>query len=405
MIHRMTLGKIPAKPHTTFYDDNGKLLMEQMVTREGFNGPFSILYYRIPPTDEFEVQPLKQPGFLPFELVKEQPLHRRHIKSQDMKPAGNFLTGRKMMMVNKTLQISIAKPCEPATHFFSNGDGDECWFVKEGSGKLESLYGVVHFRKHDYLLIPKSTPYRIHLDGNTGTLMAFEGRPWIGVPRQYRNAHGQITDYAPFSHRDFRGPTELMRYDTPVTAAKPFELVVKMCDELSVHRYTHFPLDVVGWDGLIYPVAFNIHDFQPKTASVHLPPTIHTTFAGDDFVICSFVPRMVDYYDRNGAKAIPCPYAHASVDMDEILYYVEGNFTSRKGIASESISLHPLGVTHGPHPGTYEKSVGAARTDELAVMCDAYTPFRLTTIAAGVEDVGYHKSWVTTEGDSTWTSK
>src|SRR5262245_15723735 len=404
MIHRHTLGKIAPKPHTTLYDD-GKLLMEQMVTREGFNGPYSILYYRIPPTDEFEVETLALPGFCPVELVKEQHLHRRHVKSQEMKPAGDFLTGRRTLLVNKTLQLGICKPCEPARHFFSNGDGDECWFVKEGSGRVESVYGVLPFREHDYLLIPKSTPYRIHLEGNRGTLLAFEGRPWIGVPKQYRNAWGQISDYAPYSHRDFRVPTQLLTFDAKQHGELPFRLVVKAADELTVHKYKHFPFDVAGWDGLIYPCAFNIHDYQPKTSSVHVPPTIHTTFAGDDFVICSFVPRMVDYYDKDGIKAIPCPYAHASVDMDEILYYVAGNFTSRKGISSESISLHPLGVTHGPHPGTYERSIGHARTDELAVMCDAYTPFRLTTAADAIEDKGYHTSWVTREGESEWTSK
>lgn len=404
MIHRHCLGKFPKKPHTTFYDD-GKLLMEQMVTREGFNGPFSILYYRTPPTDEFEVEAMSLPGFCPVELVKHQPLHRRHVKSQDMKASGDFLTGRKTLMVNKTLQMGLCKPSEPARHFFSNGDGDECWFVKEGRGRLESLYGVLPFEKHDYLLIPKSTPYRIHMDGNQGTLLVFEGKPWIGIPKQYRTSHGQISDYAPFSHRDFRAPSSLLAFDPKEHGALPFKLVVKMGDELSTHLYKHFPLDVVGWDGMVYPVAFNIHDFQPKTASVHLPPTIHTTFAGDDFVICSFVPRMVDYYDRDGAKAIPCPYAHASVDMDEILYYVEGNFTSRRGIASESISLHPLGVTHGPHPGTYERSIGHKQTSELAVMCDAYTPFRLTTVAAEIEDKGYHTSWVRHEEEPGWVSK
>lgn len=404
MIHRHMLGSVPAKPHTTFYED-GKLLMEQMVTREGFSGPYSILYYRIPPTDEFEVEPMRLPGFCPFELVQEQPLHRRHLKTQDVAPGGDFLTGRKTILVNKTLQIGVVKPNQPAGPFFSNGDGDECWFVKEGTGRVESVFGVLPFRKHDYLLIPKSTPYRIRLDGDRGTLIVFEGRPWIGVPKQYRNAWGQLTDYAPYSHRDFRAPVELLSADAAAEGGLPFRLVVKASDELTVHKYKHVPLDVAGWDGVIYPVAFSIHDYQPKTGLVHLPPTIHTTFAGDDFVICSFVPRMVDYFERDGVKAIPCPYAHASVDMDEILYYVEGNFTSRKGIGSESISLHPLGVTHGPHPGTYEKSIGHRRTDELAVMCDAYTPFRLTTAAAAIEDKGYHRSWVTAEGDSEWTSK
>jgi homogentisate 1,2-dioxygenase len=168
-----------------------------------------------------------------------------------------------------------------------------------------------------------------------------------------------------------------------------------------VHRYKHFPLDVVGWDGILYPIAFNIHDYQPKTGLIHLPPTIHTTFSGEGFVVCSFVPRKVDFHE----KAIPCPYAHSSVDMDEILYYVAGQFTSRRGIGPESISLHPQGITHGPHPGAYEKSIGIERTDELAVMCDTTEVLRLTDAADGVEDKDYHKSWVTREGESTWRSE
>jgi len=249
-------------------------------------------------------------------------------------------------------------------------------------------------------LIPKSTPYRLRLAGDRGTLLFFEGRPRLGIPSDYRNRWGQLTDYAPYSHRDFRLPQELLAVE-PEQRSGPFELVVKASDELTVHRYKHFPLDVVGWDGVLYPVAFSIHDYQPKTGLVHLPPTIHTTFSGEGFVVCSFVPRKVDYHE----KAIPCPYAHSSVDMDEVLYYVAGDFTSRKGIRPESISLHPQGVTHGPHPGTYEKSIGTERTNELAVMCDTHEPLRLTTVAAGLEDKDYHTSWVTRAGDSTWTSK
>ncbi len=405
MLHRHTLGRVPPKPHTTFRDENGKLLMEQMVTRDGFEGPFSILYYRIPPTDEFEVENLKLPGYCPFEPVREQPLHRRHIRTQDLKPGGDFLTGRRTLLFNSTLHIGICKPAQPAGDFFSNGDGDELLFIKQGSGRLESIYGVLPFREHDYVLIPRSTAYRLHLEGDRGTILYFEGRPKLGIPGDYRNKWGQLTDFAPYSHRDFRLPAELLRFDERSHGKPPYRIVVKQADGLTVHKYKHFPLDVVGWDGALYPVAFSIHDYQPKTGLVHLPPTIHTTFAGPGFVVCSFVPRLVDYFDRGDSKAIPCPYAHSSVDMDEILYYVEGNFTSRRGIESESISLHPQGVTHGPHPGTYERSVGTKRTDELAVMCDTYEPLKMTTAADEVEDKKYHTSWVTTEGDSAWTSK
>lgn len=388
MIHRLALGNLPPKPHTQLRE-GGTLLMEQMITREGFNGPFSILYYRTPPTDETSVEPLELPGFCPVKLIEHQPLRRRHLMTQNMKPGGDFLTGRRTLLVSDTLDLAVCKPAAATPRFFCNGDGDELYFVKQGTGTLESLYGVLPFREHDYLLIPKGTPYRLRCDG-PATLLIHEGRPEIGIPREYRNHWGQLTDYAPYSHRDFRGPQELLRHDPAEHGRPPFEIVMKRGNRLTVHRYDHFPLEVAGWDGVVYPVAFNIHDYQPKTGLVHLPPTIHTTFSGPWFVICSFIPRLVDYHPQ----AIPCPYAHANVDMDEILYYIEGNFTSRKGIASESISLHPAGVTHGPHPGTYEKSIGAQRANELAVMIDCYPPFHLTADAAAVEEKDYHLSWV-----------
>ncbi len=398
MLHRHTLGRIPPKPHTAFYDDNGNLLMEQCVTTEGFNGPFSILYFQTPPTDEFEAVEYEVPGFAPFELATSTALCRRHIRSQKQTPQGDFLTGRRTQFVNVDVQIGIIKPTESAQRFFSNGDGDELYFVTSGSGYVECVYGILQFKKHDYILIPKSSPYRIHLDEPECTLLVFEGRQHLGIPGQYRNKFGQLTDYAPYSHRDFHLPQELMSFDREKHGNPPYELVVKMSDRLSIHRYQHFPLDVVGWDGCVYPFVFNIHDFQPIVGRVHQPPTIHTTFAGNGFVVCSFVPRMTDFHE----KAIPCPYGHASVDMDEIMYYVEGNFTSRKGIEPESFSLHPQGVPHGPHPGTYKKSIGTTRTEELAVMCDTYKPLQLTTSADALEVEGYNETWVNQEGESVF---
>lgn len=389
MLHRHALGKFPPKPHTALYED-GKLLMEQMVTRAGFHGPFSILYYRTPPTDEAYVSELALPGFCPVELAPDHALKRRHIRTQDFKSVGDFLTGRRTLLVSDALDLAVCKPREATPRFFSNGDGDELYFVKQGRGTLESLYGLLPFRTHDYVLIPKMTPYRFRLADGGATLLIFEGRPAIGIPQAYRNEWGQLSDFAPYTHRDFRLPQELLQLEPRQHGQPPYEIVMKRAGRLTLHRYQHFPLEVAGWDGCVYPIAFNIHDYQPKTGLVHLPPTIHTTFAGEKFVICSFVPRMLDYH----AQAIPCPYAHANVDMDEILYYVEGQFTSRRGIDSESISLHPAGVTHGPHPGTYEKSIGVKRTDELAVMVDCYPPFRLTIEAARMEEQDYHLSWL-----------
>jgi homogentisate 1,2-dioxygenase len=390
MIHRHTLGRVPAKPHTAFHDGDGTLLMEHLATREGFHGPFSILYYRTPPTYAKGVEPINLSGFCPFELLADQPVRRRHIRTQNVPAGGDFLTARRTLLVNDSLQIGVSKPTVATRRFFANGDGDELYFVTAGKGVLESDYGVLPFREHDYLLVPRSTPYRLVFEGGGATLLIFEGRPRLDIPGDFRNRYGQLTEYAPYSHRDFRVPTQLLHFDRARHGDPPHLVVVKACDRATVHQYDHFPHEVVGWDGFVYPVAFNIHDYQPKTGLVHLPPTIHVTFAGHDFVVCSFVPRLVDYHE----KAVPCPYGHGNLDMDEVLYYVRGNFTSRKGIAAESISLHPIGIPHGPHPGTYEKSIGTKRTDELAVMCDAYKPFRLTAEAARIEDADYHFSWV-----------
>ena len=404
MIHYHKLGNVPPKHHVTHHED-GKLLMEQCMTRVGFDGTYSILYFRTPPTDEFAVRGIELPGFCPIQPMKEQPLHRRHIRTQDLEHEGDFLTGRRTILVNDDLHVGICKPNRPGGNWFSNGGADECWFAYEGGGLLESVYGPLPFKKHDYIIIPKGTPYRIHPDGDSGTFLVFESASFIDVPKQFRNESGQITMDAPYCHRDFRAPETLLAFDKARHGDGPYPLVVKYANRLSVHDYQHFPWDLVGWDGYSYPVAFNIHDYQPRTGTIHLPPTIHITFAGRGFLICSFVPRKVDYYKSDGHQAIPCPYGHASVDCDEILYYVEGNFTSRKGIDRESISLHPMGVPHGPHPGTYEKSVGIDRTDELAVMCDTFKPLLLTNVADAIEDKDYNFTWVKRENVAIETSK
>ncbi len=404
MIHYLKLGTVPQKHHVTHYED-GKLLMEQCMTRVGFESTYSILYYRVPPTDETAVERMSIAGYAPIEPVKEQLPYRRHIKSQDLQTEGDFLTARRVVLFNDDVRVGICKPNKPARSFFADWDGDECWFAYDAGGLLESVYGTLRYKKHDYIVIPKGTPYRIHPDAGKATFLFFESNSYIDVPKQFRNESGQLTMYAPYCHRDFRGPTELLRFDRALHCDPPYPLVVKRNQELSVHLFKHFPWELAGWDGTVYPVAFNIHDYQPRTGLVHLPPTTHITFAGRGFIICSFVPRKVDYFDRDGLKAIPCPYGHASVDCDEILYYVDGNFTSRKGIESQSISLHPMGVPHGPHPGTYQKSIGSDRTSELAVMCDTFKGLRLTTVADSIEMKDYHYTWVKRENEAMETSK
>ncbi|MCG3128897.1 MAG: Homogentisate 1,2-dioxygenase [Phycisphaerae bacterium] len=390
MIHRHTLGKIPPKPHIVFKDERGNLLMEHCLTREGFDGTFTILYYRTPPTDETAVERFSIPGFCPCEAVEGLPLLRRHVRTQDLRVSGDFLDSRRTLFVNSDLHVGMLKPTQAGTRFFSNGDGDECYYAYRGGGVVESLMGVLHYREGDYVNIPRNVPYRLVPDSPAAELMVFEGRGFVDIPKQFRNRAGQLTMDAPYSHRDFRVPSELLSYSESRHGKAPFRLVVKKDDVLTTHEHAHFPYEVAGWDGFVYPCAFSIHDYQPKTGLIHLPPTIHLTFAGNGFVICSFVPRILDYHEN----AIPCPYGHASVHCDEIILYVAGNFTSRRGIGGGSISVHPAGVPHGPHPGAYEGSIGVKRTDELAVMCDTFKPLKLTKVAQQLEDGDYHTTWV-----------
>ena len=393
MIYYMKQGKVPDQPHTAFYED-GKLLMEQCHTREGFDGAFSILYFRTPPTDENAVERLAIDGFCPFEPLDDQPLYRRHIRTGELKTSGDFLDARRVLLFNSDVHMSMCKPTKTSRRFFLNGDGDEMYFVNKGSGRFETQFGVLPFRERDYIHVPRCTPYRIDWDGDNPEFFVFEGRGHIDIPKEYRNRAGQITMYAPFTARDFRGPETMLTYSESSHGKAPFQLVVKRADTLTVHLHAHFPYEVVGWDGYVWPFAFNIHDFKPRAGKIHLPPTVHTNFAGNSFLICSFVPRVVDWAEG----AIPCPYGHAAVHMDEILFYVDGNFSSRKGIEAGSISLHPAGIPHGPHPGMYEKSIGAPRTNELAVMCDTYKQLHLTQAAHDIEDKDYHLTWVAKEG-------
>lgn len=395
MIHYHRLGMVPEKHHITLRDENDKLMMEQCVTTKGFLGAYSILYYRDQPIAEATIpEDFPLPEYAPATPVATQRPQRRHIRTQDVPVGGDFVSARKTLLVNKDVHIGVIKPDAAPQHFFTNGDGDELFFMHRGSGTLESIYGTLDFRQQDYVLIPKGTPYRFHFKDNTAVVLCFEGKPHLGVPKEFRNETGQLSMFAPYCHRDFRIPQELVQYDAAKHGSGAFKLITKRNDRLTLHTYDKWPFDVVGWDGNLYPVAFNIRDYQPKTGLVHLPPTVHTTFAGNGFVVCSFVPRKVDYHERS----IPCPYGHSSVDMDEILYYVEGNFTSRKGIDEESISLHPQGLPHGPHPGTYEASIGTTETNEMAVMCDTYDLLRMTPYAASIEDPDYHTSWIEHEG-------
>lgn len=392
MIHRLSAGTIPAKPHTALRID-GKLMSEHCLTRAGFDGPFTIAYrlhaphvqtrwsaYAAGPSDPVAAAP--QAALTGTRAL----LLRRHYQSQVMPAAGSPLAARVPLLVSDDCVIAVLKPTTSDPVYLENGDGDDLYYVQEGGGTLRTILGDVDFTVGDYVFVPRGLTHRFVLpDGVAQHWFLVEALKDLHIPRQFRNDIGQLRMDAPYTHRDFRGPSFGGPRDEGIRT-----VVSKREQRLTAFEHPESPLDVVGWDGTVWPWAFPILAFQPKTSTVHLPPTIHGTFAIGGGLVCSFVPRLVDYWPG----AIPCPYPHASVHCDEVIFYSRGNFTSRKGVGPGSISFHPMGTSHGPHPGAYEGSIGATRTDELAVMLDVVRPLRPTAAALALEDANYHASFV-----------
>lgn len=391
MIDRVALGALPPKPHTVFRDPDGALLYEEMYTRGGFHDAFTYFYHRHPITAARSVAPStrRHPVARAAEGHAHAPLRRRLYDTQQVAGGGTMLEARRPLLFNDDVVVSFA--CADASDdvLFGNGDGDELWYLVDGEATLESPCGALPVRGGDYVFVPRGLPHRWRV-GAPLRALGFELPDGLKIPSEYRNPVGQLRMDAPYTHRDFVRPAA-----PPATFGRapegPVDLVVKRGGAFTHFELEHTPFDVVGWEGFVYPFAFAIEKFQPKTGLVHLPPTIHTTFASRGVLVCSFVPRVTDFHPQ----AIPCPYPHSSVDCDEIILYLRGNFTSRRGVGPGAISLHPAGVPHGPHPGAYEASIGATRTDELAVMMDCYKPLVPTTESLGLESVAYHESWST----------
>lgn len=384
MTYYKAMGKIPKKRHTVMRKEDGALYREQVMGTKGFSGIQSILYHNYSPT-EIVRSSLNQ-NQQQREYEEQGALRPRHLKTGQLEKGGDPVLGRKYLLGNEDLVIGVMSPDQKMNYYYRNSDGDEVLFVHFGSGKVESMFGTLTYRSGDYIIIPVGTIYRIVPDEGETKFLVIETTSWISTPRRYRNEFGQLLEHSPFCERDFTGPEELVTHSD----RGEFEVKTKARGVLHSHIYNHHPLDVVGWDGYLYPYTFNISDFEPITGRIHQPPPVHQNFEGHNFVICSFVPRLYDYHP----DAIPAPYYHSNVDSDEVLYYVEGNFMSRKGIEEGSITLHPLGIAHGPHPGTIEASIGKKETLELAVMIDTFRPLNVITTAHQVEDTNYQNTWI-----------
>lgn len=378
-----SLGNIPHKRHTQFRKPDGDLYAEQLFSTEGFSNDYSLLYHCFPPTniihtdEALDVAP---------RVAEEKMLKHRSFEGFKIQSTDDYLQSRRTILMNNDCHISLAAPRRSMeNYFFKNADADELIFIHEGSGVLKTMYGNLEFAYGDYLVIPRGTIYQVSFKDGNNRLFIVESFSPIRFPKRYLSKYGQLLEHSPFCERDIRPPNNL----TTIEEKGDFLIKTKKKQMLYGLHYGHHPFDVVGWDGCCYPFAFSIHDFEPITGRVHQPPPVHQTFEGNNYVVCSFCPRLFDYHPQ----AVPAPYNHSNIDSDELIYYVDGDFMSRKNVTRGMITLHPGGIPHGPHPGAVEKSIGARETKELAVMVDTFHPLQLTMDALLIENPNYTMSW------------
>ena len=377
-------GRIPHKRHTTFRKPDCSLYHEELFGTIGFDGMSTLLYHEHPPTMVKEV--LESTDVAP-KIAVDKNMKAYRLEGFKVAPKEDYLASRVPVLTNADLTISLAAPSASMTsYFYKNAQNDELVFVHEGSGSLRTQMGKLDFGPGDYLLIPRGMIQQFHFNGAENRLFIVESASPIYTPKRYRNWFGQLLEHSPYCERDLRTPEAT----DPINALGDFDIRVKKQDMLHHYTYGSHPFDVVGWDGYNYPYAFNIKDFEPITGRVHQPPPVHQTFEAAAFVVCSFVPRLYDYHP----ESIPAPYNHSNIDSDEVLYYVDGDFMSRNNIGRGQITLHPAGIPHGPHPGTYEASIGKKGTEEYAVMVDTFRPLKLTEQALALDAGDYHKSWM-----------
>ena len=383
-MHYYKLGNVPNKRHTQFRKPDGSLYSEQLFSTEGFSDCYSLLYHNHPPT---LITQIGDPVDVAPKTVHDRQLKHRSLKGFDIPTEADYLKSRKPVLVNSDCKISLSAPTSSTTdYYYKNADADEIIFIHVGSGTFKSMYGNMRFEYGDYIVVPRGTIYQLHFDDADNRLFIVESTSPIITPARYRNDFGQLMEHSPFCERDIRKPEEIETHDEK----GDFLLYIKKQDMMYPYHYKSHPFDVIGWDGYVYPYIFSIHNFEPITGRVHLPPPIHQTFHTRGFVVCSFVPRLYDYHPL----AIPAPYNHSNIDSDEVLYYVDGEFMSRKHVDKGQITLHPGGIPHGPHPGAVEKSIGQKETLELAVMVDTFKPLLMTEFAAAIEDKDYYLSWI-----------
>jgi homogentisate 1,2-dioxygenase len=373
-------GKLPDKRHIQFRNDDGNLYWEELISRKGFSHIYSNVYHLKPPTAINKVGDVD-----PIQLDAQSQEHRHHhIKTRNLNSKGDAISARVPLFFNSDVILSKAIVDDSMEYLYRNGHHDECLFVHGGKGTLRTNFGSLLLSQGDYAIIPRGVIWQLDVKNPLELLIAETVGP-IQTPDRYRNELGQLLEHAPYSERDLRTPI----LKSPISGG-PIQVKVRLIQGIQSYEYQHHPFDVVGWDGYYYPWVFNLNDFMPITGKVHQPPPVHQVFEAPGLVICNFVPRLFDYHP----EAVPAPYAHSNVDSDEILYYVSGDFMSRKGMEAGSITYHPAGLPHGPQPGKIEASLDLNEANEIAVMIDTFKPLKITTNVIEIDDSHYPLSWL-----------
>jgi len=384
MPHYYSLGQIPRKRHTQFRKPNGRLYSEQLISTEGFSDLLSLAYHAYEPT---KITGIDQAYSVAPEIALEQNMQHRSYQGFNVKSGGDYLQSRVPVLINNDVYLSLAAPERGTDNwFYKNAMADEIVFIHEGEGLFKSTFGQIPFSYGDQLVIPRGTIYQMDFKTTENRLFIIESFSPIRFPKRYLNQNGQLLEHSPFCERDIRKPQNLETFDEK----GDFIIKIKKKDMIFPYHYQTHPFDVIGWDGFLYPYALSVHDFEPITGRIHQPPPVHQVFETSTFVVCNFVPRLFDYHPL----AIPVPYNHSNLDSDEVLYYVDGDFMSCKHVIRGQFTLHPMGIPHGPHPGTVEKSLGAKETKELALMVDTFRPLKITKQAMEIEDKDYFLSWL-----------
>lgn len=381
MPHYRRVGNIPRKRHIVHRRSDGSRLMEELFGQDGFSAASALLYHRYSPSALVAIDSI---GIQKPEFRLDEPLTPRHLRTGLLKKINDVALNRHALLGNLDVSMSWAETVQTSS-LYRNASHDELVYVHNGSGILETIFGSMSVSGGDYVVIPKGTTLRWCPEHNMG-LLFIESRGHIRTPQRYRSKGGQLLEGSPYSERDLRAP------ENPLTVeGENIPVVVRHHGGISRHIYRHHPFDVEGWDGALYPWALSIHDFEPIVGRIHQPPPVHQTFEGDGFVVCSFVPRLLDF----DPDAVKVPYHHSNSDSDEVLFYSAGNFASRvgSGIGVGSISFHPTGFVHGPQPGSFESSIDKNSTDELAVMLDTFRPLGVAESGREISDANYAWSW------------